>query len=67
MKRLITIEIDDAGSPSLRKNPRRALKRLLSAVADELNWGDTQRELQDKDGNTVGKWTMTTTADATVQ
>lgn len=62
MKRLIIIEIDDAASPSLRKNPAKALKRLVRSVADELSWGDTKRELQDKDGKVVGTWTMEFTA-----
>lgn len=58
MKRVITIVLDDAASPSLRKNPAKWLKKLVRTVADELAWGDTKRELQDKDGKTVGTWTM---------
>ncbi len=66
VKRLIVIEIDDAASRLLQdpKKSAKELKRLVRGVADELAWGDTQRELQDRDGNRVGSWSMQTTAEA---
>lgn len=64
VRRLIVIEIDDAASPRLRKKPEKTLKQLVRTVADELAWGDTTRELQDKDGNTVGTWKVEGTAPA---
>lgn len=68
MKRTLVIEIDDAASPRLRsRSASRELKRLVRTVADELSWGDIQRSLQDREGNEVGGWTMTSTADAPVE
>jgi hypothetical protein len=65
VKRQIVIVIDDAASRRLQnpKTSAKELKRLVRGVADELAWGDTGRELQDRDGNRVGSWSMQTTAE----
>jgi hypothetical protein len=60
VKRRIVIEFDDTNSPKdLLKNPGRAIKRIVRLVADQLAWGDQSRPVVDKQGNTVGQWTLT--------
>jgi hypothetical protein len=60
MKRIITIEVDDANSKSLQNKPDKALKRIVRLVADQVAWGDESRPVQDKEGNEVGVWKMAT-------
>lgn len=60
MKRTIVIEIDDSASPKdLQRKPEKALKRIVRLIADQLAWGDKSRPVVDKQGNTVGQWTLT--------
>ena len=60
MKRTLVIEIDDTQSPNdLQKKPEKALKRIMRLIGDQLAWGDKSRPVVDKQGNTVGQWTLT--------
>lgn len=60
MRRKVIIEFDDSNSPTLKAKPARNLKRIFRTIADQMNWGDTERVVQDGDGNTVGRWRLTT-------
>jgi hypothetical protein len=62
VQRTFNIEIND-DSREMRRRPERELKRMFRAIADQLSWGDTTREIQDCDGNVVGRWQMTTVAE----
>jgi hypothetical protein len=60
VKRTIVIEINDTASPKdLQSKPEKGLKRILRLIADQVAWGDESRPIVDKQGNTVGRWTLT--------
>jgi hypothetical protein len=60
VKRTIIIEIDDTASPKdLQSKPEKGLKRILRLIGDQVAWGDTSRPVVDRQGNTVGQWTLT--------
>jgi hypothetical protein len=60
VKRTIVIEIDDTASPKdLLKKPEKGMKRILHLIADQVAWGDKSRPIVDKQGNTLGQWTLT--------
>lgn len=63
MRRTIVVEFDDAGSATMQRRPERNLKRIFRAIGDQLAWGDTQRPVQDGDGNVIGQWRLVTPAE----
>lgn len=58
MQTVLTIEIDDAGSPRLQKNRKREMRRIMRIIADQIQWGDRTRPITDRDDVTVGAWRL---------
>lgn len=66
MRRTLIVQIDDRDSLSMQRKPEKNLKRIFRSIADQLCWGDTQRDVRDGDGNVIGQWRLVTVADEPV-
>lgn len=59
MRYTLVIDVDDANSKRLKKNPLRELRRIVRLAGDQAGWGDESRPVVDKDDIEVGTWKLT--------